>query len=114
MQRRDKSALLRLVAALGEQLLELVDDQQQAPAGGALKLHFCGLPRGQREPLRVRRQTGADRGGVGPGQRGNPDGEFVERSSRRGEQQPWPGRRYGQPGESAPLNLRQETGAQQR
>jgi hypothetical protein len=125
MQRGDERPPLRLLVALGEQLLELVHHQYQPPLppllppgrqrrGRPAWPGHRGLPGGQREPLRVRRQFPRQRGGVGAGVRGHLQGQFIQRGASRGEHQLRPPRRCRLPGQPGRPQPRQHPRGQQR
>ena len=86
-----------LLVALGEQLLELVDHQQQPArprlislgraaiglAGRPGRLRQGGLPGGQREPVRIGGQASPHRRRVRPGQRRHPQCQLIQRRPGR-------------------------------
>ena len=108
VQGRDERPPLRLICALGEQLLELVDHQQQPrlrprlmpirrrgyrnPYRGGCR-NPCrparrrkrGLTRGEDEPGRIDVQPSPHRRGLGPSQQGHSQRELVQRRTGRGE-----------------------------
>jgi hypothetical protein len=108
VQGADERPPLPLIGALGEQLLELVDHQQQpAPRCGLAALSRAAipipgrpgwlrqgcLPRRKREPLRRRVQPPPHRGRVGARQHRHPQRQLIQRRVGRGEQQTRPPRR---------------------
>jgi hypothetical protein len=109
MQGRYECPSLPLIGAVGEQLLELIHHQQQtvlprrrpiAVPRGACQIH-CGpgwpgqggLPRGQREPGRIRLQLAPHRRRVRACQRPHPHRQLIQRRPGGGEHQAGPRRR---------------------
>jgi hypothetical protein len=127
VQRGDERPPLPLLGALGEQLFELVDHQQQ-PALRRLDPLACGavgpwlspwpyeggLPGGEREPVRIGRQAPAHRRRVRPGQRRHPQRQLIQRRPGRGEHQVVPRRRSRRGGQPTGPDPRQHPGPQQR
>ena len=108
VQRGDERPPLLFIGALGEQLLELVDHQQQpalqrgltALGRGAISVpgrpgwpRQGGLPRGQGKPSRIGLQPPPNRGRIGSRQQRHPQRQLIQRRPGRGEHQAWPRRR---------------------
>ena len=100
MQGGDERPPLALICALGEQLLELVDHQQQPTLQRGLAAHSRGaipisgrpgwprqggLPRGKSESLRGGVQPTPHRGRIGSRQHCHPQRQLVQRRVGRGE-----------------------------
>jgi hypothetical protein len=104
VQRGDERLPLCLIWALGEQLFELVDHQQQparrglaAPGRQAIGIsgrpgwpRQGGLPRGKGERLWRGVQPPPDRGRVGSRQHCHPQRQLIQRRPGRGEHQARP------------------------
>ena len=128
VQRGDERPPLPLLGALGEQLLELVDHQQQPARSSLISLgraaiRFAsrpgwpgqgGLPGGEREPVRIGGQASAHRRRVRPRQRRHPQRQLIQRRPGRGEHHARPRRRSRRGGQPILADPRQHPGPQQR
>jgi hypothetical protein len=123
---RDERRALRLIRALGENLLKLIHHYQQPRTrwhvlprrcarrpGGRRCRRQGGLPHGKRESRRVRLCCLPQHARTGTAKYGDAQCQLIERGRGGGEHQARPGRRFGCGGQPGPPDPGNDPGAQQ-